>query len=179
MNRAQLEHAIRAACDILQHDSVIIIGSQSILGTHADSALPLLATMSDEVDVRPQAATAEEVSRLADDLEGVAGELSQFHATFGFYIDGVDEATATLPPGWEARLVPISGPGTDGHTGLCLDPHDLCVAKLIAYREKDRLFVASLIAAQLIDPYLLLERVTALSASVANRELALDWLLAR
>jgi len=31
MRRGQLEHAIRAACQILGHPAVMVIGSQSIL----------------------------------------------------------------------------------------------------------------------------------------------------
>lgn len=33
MNRDQLEHAIRASCDIAGLDSVIVIGSQAILAS--------------------------------------------------------------------------------------------------------------------------------------------------
>ena len=32
MRRHQLEHAIRTACQIIQHSEVIIVGSQAILG---------------------------------------------------------------------------------------------------------------------------------------------------
>lgn len=32
MTRAELEHAIRAACDIAQDDSLYVFGSQAILG---------------------------------------------------------------------------------------------------------------------------------------------------
>jgi hypothetical protein len=34
MRRDQLEHAIRAACQIIQHSEVIVVGSQAILGTY-------------------------------------------------------------------------------------------------------------------------------------------------
>lgn len=39
MRRDQLEHAIRAACQIIQQSEVIVVGSQAILGTY-DSLLP-------------------------------------------------------------------------------------------------------------------------------------------
>lgn len=55
MRRDQLEHAIRAACQIIGQPAVIIIGSQSILGGYRESELPLEATMSIEVDVLPRA----------------------------------------------------------------------------------------------------------------------------
>jgi hypothetical protein len=53
MRRDQLEHAIRAACQITGQLEVIIVGSQAILGTYAEYELPLLATRSLEIDVLP------------------------------------------------------------------------------------------------------------------------------
>jgi len=40
---------------------------------------------------------------------------------------------------------------TSGYTGLCLDPYDLCISKLIAYRKKDIDYVKSLLNVKLID----------------------------
>ena len=42
---------------------------------------------------------------------------------------------------------------------MCLEPHDLVLAKLVAGREKDLEFAESLIARGLIDLEVLLERV--------------------
>lgn len=176
MNRAQLEHAIRAARAIIAADEVIVIGSQSILGSHSEDELPALATLSNGVDIRPVAPSPEETTRLADILEGAAGELSLFHETHGFYLDGVDDTTATLPTGWEQRLVPVRNDNTRGHTGWCLDPHDLCVAKIVAHREKDQAFVAALIEAGLIRPEVLVERVASLDSPAPNRVIVDDWI---
>jgi hypothetical protein len=41
--------------------------------------------------------------------------------------------------------------GEPRFTGWCLDREDLCVAKLTAFREKDRNFVAVLVKAGLVD----------------------------
>ncbi|AWG64740.1 hypothetical protein DDT46_13670 [Mycobacteroides abscessus] len=51
MRRDQLEHAIRAACQIIGHGEVIVVGSQSVLGTFDENQLPAAATMSQEVDI--------------------------------------------------------------------------------------------------------------------------------
>lgn len=40
MRRDQLEHAIRAACQIIDRREVIVIGSQAILGTYDENELP-------------------------------------------------------------------------------------------------------------------------------------------
>ena len=99
MRRDQLEHAIRTACQIIQQTEVIVVGSQAILGTYDESQLPAAATMSIEVDILPIADSNEETARLADLIEGVAGELSPFEEFHGFSIDGVDLETAVLPDG--------------------------------------------------------------------------------
>lgn len=100
MRRAQLEHAIRTACQIIQQPEVIVVGSPAILGTYDESQLPAEATMSIEVDILPIADSNDETARLADLIEGVAGELSPFEELHGFSIDGVDLETAILPAGW-------------------------------------------------------------------------------
>lgn len=183
MNRAQLFHAIRASCAIAGIDSVIIIGSQAILGSFDEDVLPPEATMSREVDVLPDVADPALASELADRIEGVGGELSPFEELHGFALDGVDYTTAILPEGWRDRLVPVRSLSTVDpmtgvqYTGWCLSPEDLCVAKLCAGREKDRRFVHSLFAAGLVDRH----RVTELlrfvpelhrpSAEAVEREL--------
>lgn len=53
MRRDQLEHAIRTACQIIGHGEVIVVGSQSVLGTFDENQLPAAATMSQEVDILP------------------------------------------------------------------------------------------------------------------------------
>jgi hypothetical protein len=101
MRRDQLEHAIRAACQIAGLTEVIIVGSQAILGTYREDELPFYATRSVEIDVLPIADNDGEIARLADKIEGVAGEFSPFAQLHGFSIDGVDLRTSALPDGCE------------------------------------------------------------------------------
>lgn len=157
MRRDQLEHAIRTACQIIEHSEVIVVGSLAILGTYDEPQLPAAATMSIEVDILPIAHTNAETARLADLIEGVAGEFSPFEELHGFNIDGVDLDTAVLPEGWRDRLVKVQNfntaapSGSPQFTGWCLDKEDLCVAKLIAFREKDINFVGALLEGHLVD----------------------------
>lgn len=165
MRRDQLEHAIRTACQIIGKPAVIVVGSQSILGTFGEEQLPADATMSIEVDILPIADNNDEAARLADLIEGVAGEFSPFEELHGFSIDGVDLTTSALPAGWRDRLVKVQNANTaalDGgpqYTGWCLDKEDLCVAKLCAFREKDQNFVAALVRSALIDRETILTRL--------------------
>lgn len=185
MRRDQLEHAIRTACQIIHQSEVIVVGSQAILGTFDESQLPAAATMSIEVDILPMAETNDETARLADLIEGVAGELSPFEELHGFSIDGVDLETAVLPDGWRNRLVKVQNTNTAAaggeprFTGWCLDKEDLCAAKLVALREKDRNFVIALLKAHLVDADLIASRLRTIPPEhVAAREAALTWLKA-
>ena len=72
MRRDQFEHAIRTACQIIGHDAVIVVGSQSILGSYAEDELPVEATMSVEIDILPLGDDGREVARLADLIEGAS-----------------------------------------------------------------------------------------------------------
>lgn len=165
MRRDQLEHAIRAACQITGQREVIIVGSQAILGTYPEYELPSLATRSMEVDVLPIADDNSTTIELADLIVGVAGEFSPFEKLHGFSIDGVDLTTSALPRDWRTRLVKVQNSNTAAvggepqFIGWCLDKEDLCVAKLCAFREKDRNFVGALIHAQLVSPRVIIERL--------------------
>lgn len=53
-------------------------------------------------------------------------------------------------------------PGHPKSVGLCLEPHDLCAAKILANREKDRAFVTSLLEAGLVSPKTIRARIDAL-----------------
>jgi hypothetical protein len=183
MRRDQLEHAIRAACQIIDAPAVIVVGSQAILGSYPENELPAEATMSMEVDILPIAEDAEETARLGDLIEGVAGELSEFESTHGFSIDGVDLTTSALPDGWRDRLVKVRNASTAAlsgepqFTGWCLEKHDLCAAKLCAFREKDRNFVRALLHARLVDASTVSDRLSSVPAeSVEAARKARAWL---
>ncbi len=182
MRRDQLEHAIRTACQIVGRPEVIVVGSQSILGTFAEGQLPADATMSLEIDIVPIADGNDETARLADLIEGVAGEFSPFEELHGFSIDGVDLTTSTLPEGWRDRLVKVQNANTAApsgepqFTGWCLDKEDLCVAKLCAFREKDRNFVAALVSVGLIDVEVVVERLPTVPERHREAARAIGWL---
>jgi hypothetical protein len=158
VNRAQLEHVIRAAATIAGDTEIVVIGSQAILGRYPQAPAELL--VSADVDLFPR-----NHPERADLIEGSIGELSPFHETYGYYAQGVGERTAVLPEGWESRLVPIPTPAG---TGLCLEPHDLLISKYVAGREKDRDYVRSAARHRLADRQTLLERL-ALTAADENQ----------
>jgi hypothetical protein len=149
VNRAQLEHVIRAAATIAGDTEIVVIGSQAILGRYPEAPDELL--VSADVDVYPR-----NHPERAELVEGSIGELSPFHDTYGYYAQGVGEATAVLPEGWESRLVPVPTPVG---RGLCLEPHDLLISKYVAGREKDRDYARAAARHRLANRQTLLERV--------------------
>jgi hypothetical protein len=164
MTRSELEHLIRAAGAIAEDSEIIVIGSQSILGQFPDAPRALL--MSAEAGVYPL-----HHPERADLIDGSIGEGSHFHETFGYYAQGVGEETATLPEGWQSRLVRISNVNTAGTTGLCLEVHDLAISKYVAGREKDLQFTRELARHGLTDEKALLKRLVGTTVNPAVREI--------
>ena len=73
MNRQQLFHAIRAACVIAAVDRVIVVGSQSILGSFDTAQLPAITHLSAEVDLMPDVEDFDLMLELSDLIERVGG----------------------------------------------------------------------------------------------------------
>ena len=163
MTREQLEHIIRAACTIADDDEIVILGSQAVLGQYPQAPAELLVSI--EADVYPR-----NHPERAELIEGSIGELSMFHETFGYYADGVAPETATLPEGWNDRLIAIRNANTLGNTGWTLEIHDLLISKYVANREKDREYVRVAVANGLADPETLRQRLAVTEIEPAVRE---------
>lgn len=133
MKRSQLEHLIRAAGAIADERDIVVVGSQSILGSVPSPPAALVQSM--EADVFPL-----EHPERSELIDGAIGELSAFHEQFGYYAQGVSPHTAVLPRGWQSRLHVLENQNTNGVAGHCLDPHDLALSKYAAGRPKDRAF---------------------------------------
>jgi hypothetical protein len=176
MTREQLEHILRAASQIATERDVLVIDSQSLLGSFAEDSLPHEATASMEADV---AFFDDPGDAKADLVDGAIGELSGFHETFGIYAQGVSVTTAVLPARWQERVVPFATPGTAPGRGLCLDPHDCVISKLVANREKDLAFANALVREGLIDLDILADRLETVAAHPMLIQLIRDWIAAR
>ena len=170
MTRDQLEHAIRAACDVAEDSEVWVFGSQAILGEFPDAPEALRASI--EVDMQPKNRPDK-----ADLVDGALGEMSQFHKTHGFYVHGLLIDSAAYPQGWQTRAKPVVGEiSTRGKIGWCLEIHDLAASKLAAYREKDRDFVRTLLIEEMIAPKTLIERINLLNMDKDLRQRLLQWI---
>ena len=168
MNRAQFEHAIRAAAAVVGEREVIVIGSQAI---HAwiGEEIPEAAMRSVEADI---ALRQDLDGGKADLIDGSIGEASLFQETFGFYAHGVSVTTALLPRGWEQRLVRFVTPATAGVVAWCLSPADLWVAKALAGRPKDFELCRALLQAGLVQRDTLAELIDETEAHTAQKRAA-------
>ncbi|NKR53093.1 hypothetical protein GS481_02845 [Rhodococcus hoagii] len=165
MNREELGRAIKAACANLDESPVVVLGSQSILGSYDTADLPEAVFQSREVDILPLSGITNPpaVEEKLLMLDARLGENSPFHEHHGFYVEGIHKDVVVLPKHWDNRLVHFTvADGSSelyGRTGLCLDPVDLCVSKCIAGREKDHVFVEALIRDDIITPSEIVERI--------------------
>lgn len=102
MTRQQLAHLLRRACAVVGDVDVLVLGSQSILGSFDENELPPQATASQEADI---AFVNDPARDKADHVDVAIGEMSDFHRSNGVYAEGVHIDTAILPNGWRDRLV--------------------------------------------------------------------------
>src|SRR5688572_20882982 len=162
MTRSELEHVLRAAGAIAGVYEWVVIGSQAILGARPDA--PDEVVVSQEVDLY-----APDDEAASDLIDGSIGEKSPFHDTFGYYAHGVGPRTAVLPREWRKRATTIRSEATGGVTGICPDPADLAVSKLVAGREKDREFVLALLQHDLTTRKTIESRLAELDHELAER----------
>ena len=139
-----IERAIRSVANVFKTNKVIIIGSQALLVGRDDILREL--RFSREIDAYPANIREWEAMNpgmvASEYINGLLGLGSHFHKTHGFFVDGVDDSTAFLPPGWENRAVRKIVESLDGHQieAVAPEPHDLVAAKLVRGDEKDLRF---------------------------------------
>jgi hypothetical protein len=175
MTRAQLAHVLRTVSRLTHDPDVLVIGSQSILGSYSEDQLPPEATGSIEVDT---AFLADPDNAKSDLVDINIGELSEFHDQFGYYPQGVSVETGVFPAGWRDRLVIYETPNTKPGRGLCVEPHDCVLAKLVRFDEKDLNFAVALVRAGLIDLDILDQRAGTLPTHPAVIERIRTWIAA-
>jgi hypothetical protein len=149
MKKHQLDHVLRAAGRITGVKQFIIIGSQSLHGKCPDLPDDILSSAEVDLIAKGNVAKTEWLNAIGQD--------SPFHEQYGYYADPVEEQTATLPAGWKGRLVNLPPGDTEGVSGLCLDPHDLVIAKYVARRDKDLAFNRALAQRKIVRRQRLLE----------------------
>ncbi len=162
-------------CAHFKTDTVVVVGSQAILASWPDA--PPLLRRSGEIDAYPlnfkQWEALHVGAEASEEVNALFGHGSDFHRAHGFYIDGVDDTTASLPADWLQQAV--RRPVVDGEKTLFAvtpDLHDLVVAKLCRLDEKDRAFVEELQSHRRLDADMLLQRLSKVPVEHAIAERA-------
>jgi hypothetical protein len=178
-----LVETVRAIARLFKTDKVFIIGSQSILLSWPDA--PIVRRTSGEINAYPENAKMWEITQkeldpeyppeASEEINALFGEGSDFHREHGFYIDGVDENTARLPPDWTKRSN-CREVEVDGRQVLAVAPcperHCLELARL---SEKDREFVEAYHAARPLNHDLIVERIKAAKLDPAFQDQAIAF----
>jgi hypothetical protein len=97
--------------------------------------IPARMMMTQEIDIYADGVADPEP--ISDLIDASIGEGSQFHRTFSYYGDGVSPGTAIMPDDWRSRAIEYLTPDRLV-TAICPSANDIAIAKLCAWREKDR-----------------------------------------
>jgi hypothetical protein len=148
IDRNAIKHVVRAAHEITGRKAFVLVGSGAVVAYYGEDFLtePLMST----VDIDIYALDAQDPEEFSADLEAI-GIDSPFHQAFAYHADGVSPKTASMPTDWRGRAQQVDVQIQHGVTVLIPDPNDIAVAKLCAWREKDRLWLDEAICLRIID----------------------------
>ena len=163
-DRDDLLRAARSVAEHFSAERVIIVGSQAILLTWPDA--PVVLKITPEIDIYPENNRDWEARNpgfeASEEISVLFGEMSQFHERFGFYLDGVDENTARMPPDWldHSETMEID---VYGRTAVVVCPsiEDVIVSKLHRLVKKDVTFIKACAEARSLDRLRILDRFRA------------------
>jgi hypothetical protein len=155
MRLPALRHLLQAVQSLARPERIRVLGSTALLASFPDLGEPggpLELTYDADLLVEP----CDEP--LAAMLHEAVGEGSLFARRTGYHADILRPAIlATLPRGWESRLVKMKESGTD--SAAALSPEDLAVVKLRAGRPKDLDLCRALLGLNLVTASALRQRL--------------------
>jgi hypothetical protein len=134
MTRDDLRRLFAEARRISGETEYVVIGSLAVLGY--GGTIPPRMAMSVDVD----AWCKSDPSRVFE-LGSALGQGSVFEEQYGYYLDPVSPRVATLPEGWEARLIRIE---LDRSLVVWfLEPNDAAVSKYARLEPRDREWISA------------------------------------
>jgi len=144
MRLPALNHLLGAVRSLARAERIRVLGSSALLASFpelGEAGGPLELSFDADLLIEP----CDE--QLAAMLHEAVGEGSLFAQRTGYNADILrPEISATLPPGWETRLVKLG----ESDAVTALSPEDLIVVKLRAGRAKDLELCRALICRQLV-----------------------------
>ena len=133
-----LEHLAQSALALAQSRKIFVLGSSSILASFPELGEAGLLDNTFDADL-----LLDPVNKgVFELLKEAIGEGSLFEKEKGYHADILHPSIVeTLPPGWEDRLVAVSG----FENVFALQPLDLAAVKIVVGREKDLVLVRRLL----------------------------------
>lgn len=129
MKREDLRRLFAEAYRLCGEREYVVIGSLAALGYTGELPERMAASIDVDAWCRSDPARVFELSH-------ALGQGSAFEAAHGYYLDPVSPRVATLPEGWEGRLVRI---GLDASLAAWfLEPNDAAVSKYARMEPRDR-----------------------------------------
>jgi hypothetical protein len=163
MTKLQLEKLLLKAANVARERDFFLIGSQALRGI--SPSIPRDFPATEEADLYPR-----RNPQAWNILRMKLGKASAFFKRNGYYLDCTDPALSTLPEGWLERLIPFRTPRTRDVTAWCLEAHDLFVSKMVAWREKDQLYLAAMLRHKLAKVAVILTRIEELPVSNSEKQ---------
>ena len=134
MTLKKFNHILRAVNAITNEKTFVVIGSAAIIARAR--RIPPAMLQTNEVDL--YAPNAEDPEKISDLIQGTLGFESPFHQTFDYAADGVSSNTAVMPRDWNDRAMKYQSAECPNVVAIIPDPNDIAIAKMAAWREKDR-----------------------------------------
>jgi hypothetical protein len=167
VRKADFDHLIAAAAQICGDTEIVVIGSQAILGSVEEP--PEILAESMEADVYPLGDPEKAI-----EIEAMLGEGSSFQGLYGYYAHGVGPETMKGPAGWRDRLIRVQVPPRPGQeaepVALCLELHDLVLAKCAAGRTRDWDYAREMLRLELVDYEELVERIDEMPGGAEHQD---------
>jgi hypothetical protein len=161
MHLKALKHLASIASAISGEAKIVVFGSSSLLASYpeADTEYEMIRRSQDADFVLDP--WKDEIALVAHDALGAD---SVFEEQNGYHADIIRPmAYENFPPGWESRAVPLPGcPGV-----ICLEPHDMAVAKCFPARPKDRALIIALMQAGRLQAPVMKERLSSMPLTEA------------
>jgi len=119
VNREHIQRLLGEAAKLTNHRDYVIIGSLSVLGAVAFPPDTMVYSIDVDLYAKNDPGRTSEISTHL----GLGSDFEQAH---GYFADVVSPMLATLPDGWQERLVRLDF--ENGVTGWFLDPNDAAIS---------------------------------------------------
>lgn len=141
MRRDDLRRLFAQARKLSGETDYVVLGSLAALG-HSTEVPPRMA-MSLDVDAYGKS----DPPRIVE-LAAALGQGSAFENEHGYYLDPISPKVATLPEGWEQRLIRIEL--EPGLAAWFLEPNDAAVSKYARMEPRDREWIRAGLQARIL-----------------------------